>query len=94
MPDGSFYALLETAKSHGTASHDSTIPVVTLFEAGENKKLVVVDVANFVSLLALIPVVSRVGSTIIETKEYYCIAPSTCFKTDLHKSAGNLSNLC
>ncbi len=94
-PAGSFYALIETAKSHTTANHDPTIPVVTLFEANENPKLVVVDVANIVSLLALIAVVTRHGSTINESKDhYYCIAPSTCFDINLQNSAGKLRNIC
>ncbi|CAO3644805.1 unnamed protein product [Mucor hiemalis] len=95
-PAGSFYALIETAKSHTTANHDPTIPVVTLFEANENAKLVVVDVANIVSLLALIAVVTRHGprSMSQKTTTYYCIAPSTCFDINLQNSAGKLRNIC
>lgn len=93
MQQGSLYALVETAKSHQVAKHDPSIPTVTLFEANDSPKLAVVDVANIVSMLALIPVVHRHGSAIVQTKEYYCIAPSTCFNIDRDKSVGKLKNL-
>lgn len=85
--DASFYALLEVMKSHGAAKHGDFIPTVTPFSSSENKKVVVIDVADIVSVVGLL-------KTKTQGNSYFVIAPSTTFEADMKTTAGAISNLC
>ena len=72
-------------KTHDAALHSKCIPTVTPFESNENKKFVVIDVADIVTVVGLL---KSTGS-----KDYFVISPSTAFDTNMKVTAGGLSNL-
>lgn len=82
------------AKKHTVAAHNSNIPVVTLFNSDESPKLAVIDVSNIMSLVGLVPVLTRRGSSITRLSEYYCVSPGACFDSNIQDTAGKLINLC
>ena len=72
-------------KNHDAAPHSKCIPTVTPFDSNENKKFVVIDVADIVTVVGLL---KSTGS-----KEYFVISPSTAFDSNMKVTAGGLSNL-
>jgi hypothetical protein len=96
--DGSFYAILETMKTHSAASHSSCIPMVTPFKQCETKKNTVVDIADIVTVVGLLKMVKQVVSgrtiTFKESDSLFVISPSTAFDEDMKKTAGSIINLC
>lgn len=85
-------------KSHSAASHSSCIPTVVPFKSNEGKKIVVVDIADIVTVVGLLKMVNHTttGRTITykESNSLFVISPSTCFDTDMKKTAGSIINLC
>jgi hypothetical protein len=95
---GSFYTVLEVMNNHSAASHSPCIPTVVPFKESEVKKIVVIDIADIVTVVGLLKVVNQVSSgnrvTFEETNSFFVISPSTCFDDDMKKKAGKISNLC
>jgi len=95
---GSFYAVLEVMKSHSVAAHSSCIPTVVPFKKDEVKKIVVVDIADIVTVVGLLKMVQHTlnGRTVSykELNSLFVISPSTCFDSDMKKTAGSIVNLC
>lgn len=73
-------------KSHDAAPHSKCIPTVTPFESNENKKFVIIDVADIVTVVGLL-------KSARSSKNYFVISPSTAFDTNMKVTAGALSNL-
>ncbi|KAI8058904.1 hypothetical protein BDF21DRAFT_456040 [Thamnidium elegans] len=96
--DGSFYALLEIMKTHSVAAHSSCIPVVIPFKETETKKMVVVDIADIITVVGLLKMVHQVTNgrnvTFKESDSLFVISPSTAFDVDMKTTAGSIINLC
>ena len=73
-------------KSHDAATHSNCIPTVVPFGVNENKKFVVIDVADIVTVVGLL-------KSAKSSKKYFVISPSTAFDTNMRVTAGSLSNL-
>ena len=75
---GSFYAVLEVMKNHSAASHSPCIPTVVPFKESEVKKIVVIDIADIVTVVGLLKEVNQVSSgsrvTFEETNSFFVIS--------------------
>lgn len=85
-------------KKHSAANHSSCIPTVTPFGNEEVKKVVVIDIADIVSVVGLLQMVSHVVNgkkiTFRQADSLFVISPSTTFENDMKKTAGSIINLC
>jgi hypothetical protein len=90
---GSFYAVVEVMKSHKTALHSKSIPLVQPFRENEAKKYAVIDVADIISTVGLIQKTDLVNKEVVSSNWYYVISPSTAFDEDMSKNAGKINDL-
>lgn len=85
-------------KEHGTASHSSCIPTVVPYGVNESQKVVVIDVADIISVVGLMKQINGkviVGkNTLYFPESYFVISPSTAFNSDMSKTAGKQRTLC
>ncbi|KAI7892666.1 uncharacterized protein EV154DRAFT_601540 [Mucor mucedo] len=94
----SFYAVLEVMKRHSAASHSPCIPTVVPYENNEEKKIVVINIADIVTVVGLLKMVTHSVNgkkvTYQDSSSLFVISPSTSFDDDMKKTAGKISNLC
>ncbi|KAG2228641.1 hypothetical protein INT48_000980 [Thamnidium elegans] len=92
-PHGSFYAVVEVMKSHKTALHSKSIPMVQPFSETENKKYAVIDVADIISTVGLIQKIDLKNNQVESSNWFYVISPSTAFHKDMSTNAGKINDL-